>query len=55
LLAIKAFGQYCEDEGKPIFNWMQVTRDEFNRYRRSNFDHAAEKLTVHPGVKVKWP
>ncbi len=50
--AIKLFGQYCEDEGKPIVNWKQVTRDEFNKFRSSNFDHAAEKSTVHPSFKA---
>ena len=52
LLVIKLFGQHCEDAGKPIANWKQVTRDEFNRFRSSNFDHAAQKSTVHPSFKV---
>ncbi len=52
LLVIKLFGQYCEDEGKPIVNWKQVTKEEFNCFRCYTFDHVAEKLTVHPSFKV---
>jgi len=51
LLAIKLFGQYCEDEGKPIINWKQIRRDEFNHFRCYLFDHVVE-LTVHPTFKV---
>jgi len=33
LMGIKLFGQYCDDEGKPIVNWKQVTKEEFNHFR----------------------
>jgi len=52
LLAIMLFGQYCEDEDKPIVNWKQVTRDEFNHFRSYSLDHFSEKLTVDPSFKV---
>ncbi len=52
LMVIKLFGQYCEDEGKPIDNWKQVTKEELNHFRCYSFNHVAEKLTVHPSFKV---
>jgi len=52
MLAIKLFGQYCEDNSKPIDNWKQVTRDEYNNLRWYSFDHVIEMLIVHPGFKV---
>jgi len=33
LLTVKVFGKYCEDKGKPIVDWKQVTRDEFDHFR----------------------
>jgi len=52
LLAIKLFEQHCKDKGKPIADWRDVKRDEFNEFRSSEAcNHAAERLTVHPSIK----
>ncbi len=53
LLVVKLFGQYCEDEGKPIVNWKHVTRNDFIRFIISyDFEHIVEKLSVHPSFKA---
>jgi len=46
LLVIKLLRQYCKDEGKPIDNWKQVMKDEFNHFRCYSCNHVIEKLTV---------
>jgi len=54
LLAIKHFGQYCMDEGKPTVNCKQVAKDELSRSRSYSY-HVAKESVVHISPRLTLP
>jgi len=54
LHCLKLFSCYCEDNGEPIIDWMQVTKAQFDQFRSSSACMwGIEKVTIPPCPKTR--
>jgi len=55
LLNLKLFIHFCEENGKPIMDLMQISKAEFNQFRSSAACYrAVKKVAIPPSSKFSF-